>query len=143
VTALVADASVIIKWFVEEDFSKQSLRMRDDYVDQKVRIVVPSLARFEILNALRYSGGFGLVDLLEVARSLDSYQLVELPLGDGDSQETVELAMSLGITVFDASYVAIGKLKGLQVYTADEGLLRKTEKLDFVCHIKEYAGAKG
>ena len=69
--------------------------MRADYVDQKVRIIVPSVARFEVLNALRYSGGFGLVDLLEVTRSLDGYQS---PVGDSYSREMVKLATSLEIT---------------------------------------------
>ena len=55
----VAATLVIVKWFVEEEFSTQALRLRDDQVEQRVRVVVPALAGYEVLNALRYSGSFG------------------------------------------------------------------------------------
>jgi len=41
------------------------------------------------------------------------------------SGEAVRIAMDYGVTVYDAAYLSIGRLKGLEVYTADEDLLRK------------------
>ncbi len=70
---MVADASVIVKWFVEEEYSRHSVRLRDDYTALRVRLVVPSLARYEVLNTLRYSGGFGTEDLLRVSTALEGY----------------------------------------------------------------------
>ena len=138
---VVADASVIVKWFVEEDHLETSLRMRDDYVAQRITIVVPAVAQFEVLNALRYSGGFGTDDLLEVARTLDGYQLMEVvPHGDY-SEEAVRIAVDLGITMYDASYLALGKVRAIDVFTADEELLKKVRrKLAFVRHVKDYTG---
>ncbi len=140
---VVADASVIVKWFVEEDHSETSLRMRDDYVAQRTTIIVPAVAQFEVLNALRYSGGFGTDDLLEVARTLDGYQFMEVMLHGDYSGKAVKIAMDLGITVYDASYLALGEVRGIDVFTADEELLKKArKKLAFVRHVKDYTFPK-
>jgi len=141
---VVADASVIVKWFVEEEHTKTSLQMRDDYVAQRTAIIVPAVAGFEVLNALRYSGGFGTDDLLEVARTLDGYQLMEVALHGDHSEEAIKIAVDLGITVYDASYLALGKVRGIDVFTADEELLKRArKKLAFVRHVKDYGREAG
>ena len=92
-----------------------------------------------MLNALRYSGGFGTQELLHVSSVLDGYQFLEVPLAERYSAEALGLAMAYGITVYDASYLSIGKIRVLPVYTADESLLKKVSDLDFVHHIREYS----
>ena len=39
-TLVVADASVVVKWFVEEEHSEAALRLRDDYVDRALDIAM-------------------------------------------------------------------------------------------------------
>ncbi len=133
------DASVIVKWFVEEDHSKIALRLRDDYVSLKLKVIVPQIAVYEVLNALKYSHGFGTKDLIEVADTLRGYQLIEDPLEPTLAKETIKLAMDGGVTIYDAVYVAIGEVRKLVVYTADEVLLRKLSINPFLRHIKEYS----
>jgi predicted nucleic acid-binding protein len=43
---VVVDASVIVKWFLEEEFSEEALRLRNDYVRRVISIAVPSLLDF-------------------------------------------------------------------------------------------------
>ena len=100
--------------------------------------MVPSLAVYEVLNALRYSGGFGAEELVEVAKTLDGYQFIEVSMSGRFSEEAVKIAMDYGVTVYDAAYLSIGKLKSLEVYSADEDLLRKVKKLGLARHVKEY-----
>jgi predicted nucleic acid-binding protein len=140
VSAIVADASVIVRWFVEEEHSEPALRLRDDQVEQRVRIVIPSLAGYEVLNALRYSGSFGAEELVEASRALDGYQFMEVGMGGRYAEVAVRISLDYGVTVYDAAYLSIAKLKGLEVYTADEELLRRVKKLGFARHVKEYSG---
>lgn len=137
--ALVADASVIVKWFVNESFTDQSLRLKKAQVELTTRIVVPALAKYEILNALKYSGEFGTDELVRISTDLDNYQFLEVPLDGKYSEATVKLAAKYGITIYDSSYIAVGQEKELPVYTADEKLLDKTRGLGFVHHIREYS----
>ena len=65
---------------------------------------------------------------------------MELSLSGSYSQEALKIATAVGISVYDASYISIGKLRGLDVYTTDEELLRKVGKFEFVKHVKDYTG---
>ena len=40
---VVVDASVITKWFVEEEYSAEALKMREDYVNRLIDIAAPEL----------------------------------------------------------------------------------------------------
>jgi len=54
----ILDASVVLKWFVNEADSGQALKLREDFYAGKREIVVPDLLFFEIANALRYNPTF-------------------------------------------------------------------------------------
>jgi predicted nucleic acid-binding protein len=137
--ALVVDASVIVKWFVNESFTEQSMVLKKDQVGLSVRIVIPTLAKYEVLNALRYSSEFGTEDLLRISKDLDGYQFVEIPFEQKYSEVTVDIATKYGLTIYDSSYIAIGQERSLPVYTADQRVLDKTRDLNFMHHIREYS----
>ena len=136
------DASVVTKWFVEENYSDIALSLRDDYVSMKLKVIVPQIAVYEVLNALKYSHSFGTKDLTGVADTLRGYQLIEDPLDGPLAHGTIKLAMDGGITISDAVYVAIGEIRKVPVYTADEVLLRKLPEHPFLQHIKDYQAGK-
>lgn len=54
----VLDASVVLKWFIEEEDSVQALRLREEFYTGEREIVVPDLLLFEVANALRYNKSF-------------------------------------------------------------------------------------
>ena len=51
----VLDSSVVIKWFSQEEYTDLALKIRDNFVNGNVEIVVPDLLLYEISNALRYN----------------------------------------------------------------------------------------
>ena len=135
---IVVDASVVVKWFVEEDFSKDADRIRNDYLNQLIDIAVPSLLRYEVLNALRYSYAFGEDELKEIGKVLDDYQFLTIPLIKEYLDETIRRALKHGITIYDASYIAIGDVRNCEVYTADNKLLNKVGYDPILKHVKNY-----
>ena len=135
---IVVDASVVVKWFVEEKYSKEALMIRDSFIEGLVDIVVPSLLYFEVLNALKYSGAFGEDELKKVARILEDYQFTLYELEGAYAEKAVEIAMRKGITIYDASYVALALIEGVDLYTADEKLLTKTQDLKITKHLKNF-----
>ena len=135
---LVADASVLVKWFVKEPFTRQSLELKEAHVQLATRIVVPSVAKYEVLNALKYSGQFGTDELRRISKDLDNLQLLEIPFEAQYSELSVGIADKFGLTIYDSSYLAIGQERSLPVYSADEKLLEKARDLKFVHHIREY-----
>lgn len=134
----VVDASVVIKWFVEEPYSDKALQLREDFVEQKINLVVPYLLRYEVLNALKYSGGFGAKELVKIAAILDDYQFFEMHISGVYAEETVRISTDYGLTIYDSCYAAIGKVRRLRVFTADDKLLTKVRDIDFIKHIADY-----
>lgn len=137
-TAVVADASVIVKWFVNESFTEQSLQLKKDHLGFETKIVVPTLAKYEVLNALKYSGELGSDELARISKDLDDIQFLEVPFADQISEATANISIKYGLTIYDSSYIATGQEKSIPVFTADEKVLDKTRNLKFVHHIKEY-----
>ncbi len=135
---IIADASVIVKWFVEEEYSTEARILQDAYINGLIDIAVPSLLHYEVLNALKYSNAFGEDELKQISQILDDFQFNIYPLTGNYAEKTVEIAMRKGITIYDASYVALSLLLSSNLYTADEKLLRKTEDLTFIKHIKDF-----
>ncbi len=135
---VVVDASVAVKWFVEEEYTREALVLRDSYRDGLIDLIAPSLLPYEVLNALKYSGAFGEDELKEIAKILDSLQITLYDLKEDYSATTVMVAMRKGLTIYDASYVALAVDKQGILYTADEKLLEKIADLNIGKHIREY-----
>ncbi len=54
----VLDASVIIKWFVDEDGSKTARTLLTGHINGQYTIVEPDLLIYEVSNVLRYNPAF-------------------------------------------------------------------------------------
>lgn len=134
---VVADASVIVKWYVDEIYSKNARKLRDEFINGSVEIISTELMPYEVLNALKYAKLFKKDELIMVSKSLTLYGFRLYPLTGKLAERTVEIAMEKDITIYDASYVALAKEQKAKLYTADEKLIRKVN-LDFVKHISEF-----
>ncbi|AWS00416.1 type II toxin-antitoxin system VapC family toxin [Metallosphaera hakonensis] len=133
----VVDASVVIKWFANEEHSDKSLLLRDAYAKGLDDLFSPCILPFEVINGLKYSYNLGENELIEISRILNDFQITLYPF-DHLMDEAVSLSSRYGITIYDASYIALGKTLDEKVYTADEKLLRKVRGLTFVAHIKDF-----
>ncbi|MHA1722933.1 MAG: type II toxin-antitoxin system VapC family toxin [Candidatus Baldrarchaeia archaeon] len=122
---VVSDASVIVKWFIEEEYSDKALKLRDMHVNGEIVIVAPELLPFEVLNALKYSNLFGREELKNAALSLSSYGIELYSLKGMLAEKTVEIAVENDITIYDASYIALADTLNMKLYTADQKLIRK------------------
>ena len=132
----VADASIVAKWFLEEEFSDNARQLRDSFVTGKLTISVPSLLFYETLNALWHSGLFREEELTLVARALSKYGFdVWEPKGKTYEQSAM-LSLKHDISVYDASYVALALHFRAILYTADSELLQKFPKN--TQHIRTY-----
>jgi len=124
VQRLVVDASIIAKWFVEEEGSEAAQRIRDKYIKGEVEIIAPQLILFETLNALRYKELFTEPEIKEISEALDAYSLNLYPLTGKYAEKTIEVAFTNNITIYDSSYISLALVENTHVYTADEKLIK-------------------
>lgn len=115
----VVDASVAAKWFIPEKDTPQALDLRRAHLDGETILVAPALLVYEVTNALRYHPQVG-------AEALSGHvdDLLSLGLGlDPPSEESlgpaVRLAYRKGVTVYDASYLALAERLDCLIVTAD------------------------
>lgn len=132
----VADASIIVKWFLEEDYSDRARTMRDSFATGKLALSVPSLLLYETLNALRHSGFYDKEELILAARSLSKYGFdVWEPRGNVYELGAL-LSSEHNVSIYDASYVALAKQLNTTLYTADSELIQKFP--ENTRHIRSY-----
>jgi len=135
---LIVDASVVAKWFVEEDFSKEARLLMKKYIDGLVDLAAPNIMPYEVINALKYSRAFGEEELKRVAETLEYFQ-VALHMFSGElASKAIEIAMRKGLTIYDSSYIALAHKQNSILYTADQKILRKTDGKN-VKHISQFS----
>jgi predicted nucleic acid-binding protein len=55
---LVVDTSVILKCFLEEEYSDVALKIRENFYKEVYRIIEPDFLLYEFVNVLRYNPEF-------------------------------------------------------------------------------------
>ena len=132
---VVADASVIVKWFVDEEYTDDALSLRKDYVDGNTDIACPDLLSYEVLNALRYNPELGEEHLKMAAEAMEKYNLWQYPVQGDLARLCIRNSFAYGISLYDSSYVSLAEHIDSMLYTADEKLLDKVGRNGKFKHI--------
>ena len=136
----VVDASVVVKWFVSEENSTEALTLRDAFVGAQLELFAPSLMPFEVVNAL-YRASDEERFLLESSKSLAKYGIHLQGLSGPLLEKVVRTERRNGVSVYDASYLALAEHIGCMLYTADQDLLKRLTDADRkrAAHIVDFA----
>ncbi len=129
----VLDASVAVKLVVIESDSDSAVQVVGDLTESGSWIGAPELLLPECANALwlrvrkgsltSTDGEAQLGVLRRIAEGFEVWPLSALVF------PAWRLATSLGITVYDACYVALAELQGVPLVTADKRLVRRCASL--------------
>ena len=129
---MVLDASVILKWFLDEDGSNKALKIKESHVAGIDTIITPDIVIYEVGNALRYEPEFSPEEVNRCLKELYELEIdIIAPLSD-IANLTTQVAYQKDITFYDATYIALAQDLNLQYVTADEKLYNKTKDLPFV-----------
>lgn len=137
-TNIILDCSVVAKWFFpSEEDGKVALKIRDLFLSKKISISVPVLIYYEINNLIRTA-----IKSLRINEKLakEAYQgFLELDLIAYSSKELMEMALekavSIDVSSYDASYLALAEYLKIPLITADQKLIDKA-KTDLVQNLK-------
>ncbi len=119
---LVIDASIAMKWVVEEDGTALALALR-----QQARLVAPNLLVPECANILWKKvqrKELGKDEALLAARLLQSAE-IELVPTRALMETATRLAIDLGHPAYDCLYLALAIKNDCQFVTADERMVNK------------------
>lgn len=124
---LVVDASVVVKWVLQEDKSDAALAL---YLDD--RLIAPSLLYAEIGNALWKAvtvRGVSLSDA-QIALSAATAPLDDVISSDELSARALELAVALKHPIYDCFYLALSERENAPLVTADQRLLKAAKRVN-------------
>lgn len=127
---LILDASVVIKWFAkhQEQDRKQAIYIRNQLVQGKLRIIVPDLIYYEIMNVLRLKRYIKNFDLQIIANTLFRYPFEIIYPSEELMKNALNTASEYAITIYDATYITIAQKFGCPLITADRKISQSSPK---------------
>jgi predicted nucleic acid-binding protein len=143
VITLVIDASIAVKWVVEEDGTPQALALR-----QRAKLIAPELLVAEGANILWKKVRRRELSKDEAVLASRLLQAAEIELQPTRSllEPATRIAIELDHPAYDCLYIALAVANGCQFVTADESFVRKLDQCrqkslrDRVVSLREAAG---
>ena len=137
------DASIAVKWVVEEEGTPQALALR-----QRAKLIAPELLVAECANILWKKVRRRELSKDEAVLASRLLQAAEIELQSTRSllEPATRIAIELDHPAYDCLYIALAVANGCQFVTADEGFVRKLDQCrqkslrDRVVSLREAAG---
>ncbi|NLH87590.1 MAG: type II toxin-antitoxin system VapC family toxin [Firmicutes bacterium] len=126
-SCVCVDASLVVKWLVDEPDSHRALALLEEWIVQGTRLIAPSLLDYEVGSVLRKLAARGVLPIDSARERLHLYEALDIELLSPPFiiRRAWELSVGYGLyTVYDASYVALAELTGTRLYTCDGALVR-------------------
>jgi predicted nucleic acid-binding protein len=119
---IVPDASVVVKWFLgDEDDGDRALAIRQAITAERLRAVAPSSLPWEFAQALIRASRRGRLDETRIEAAVRALGDFGIDLLAPWRLEGVSaaLALQLGVSIYDAGYLAAARESGATLVTAD------------------------
>ncbi len=123
---MILDASVIAKWFLEEEGTEKALEIREKYIQDEFDISVPDLLIYELANTLKYSK-FSSAEIDRAISTIYSMDLFIVDPSQNIMRKASEIAINKEVSIYDATYVALAHQLSTDLITSDKPLYRKTK----------------
>ncbi len=128
---LVVDSSVIVKWLSadKEEHIAIADKILEDVQTGKVELLVPELAKYEIGNALLLGKKLSLEGGNVALTQLFRLPITFISSSQDLSLETYKIALTHGITYYDASFLALAKQYDATLITENTKHQGKAKKI--------------
>ena len=127
---VVVDASVALKWVLQEEHTDEALALRTRWQEAAELVIAPPIFRSEVTNVLHRRarrGEFTPHDAQDLLDALLPGVATAEPEGLYGRALTVAREMNLGST-YDALYLALAESEGCDFWTADLRFVRSVQR---------------
>lgn len=123
---VVLDASVVVKWFIEESSSSLAKGFIDTHVSGESPITAPDLLIYEVSNVLLLKAHAPSIKVVHWVEALYDLGINLITPSQESIREIILTADHYRLTVYDAAYVILAKRLGYTLITADRYLYERT-----------------
>jgi predicted nucleic acid-binding protein len=133
---------VAAKWRLnDEELLDEARLLLDRYIARSLSLWAPSLIQYELANTLetaRRGGRISAKDALDALRDFLALHVHQTTDGDALVLRAAELAPQLGLSAYDAAYVALAERLNVTLVTDDQGIIRSLSRHHVaVCPLKD------
>jgi predicted nucleic acid-binding protein len=127
----IPDASVALKWFIEERDTSHALRLKELFEKGRIDLEAPSLLGYEVASALRFHPKVKvtLKQFGGVTEALADMQIMREPT-HLEWLTAFRLSLENAISIYDAIYLGFAVSRQSKMVTADTSLLSKTRSAE-------------
>ena len=123
---VVVDASVALKWVLQEEYTDEALALRSRWQDTAELIIAPPIFRSEVANVLHRRARREELSHVDARELLDALlPTVATAEPAGLYGRALAMAEELTLyTIYDALYLALAESEGCEFWTADLPFVR-------------------
>lgn len=124
----VPDASVAVKWFVEEEDSPKAHGLKQLFQEGRIDLEAPSLLLYEVASALRFHPVVRFTSA-KVGTVMDSLERLQITREPTSKEWTTAFTLSQenSISIYDAAYIGFAVEGNRKLITADSKLIAKID----------------
>ena len=140
---VVVDASVSVAWFVPDEFSQRSADLLEQVFDAKLRLLVPELWHYEMLNTLRSASRRGRMterDIRDAVVRLAAIPLVAVTAASLGHAAILSMASATDLGAYDATYVVLADHARAVLVTADREILALQPRFPWIQSLEQFTG---
>ncbi len=124
---VVVDASIVVKWLVEEENSDRATALVQSWRTARIQIAAPHLMPYEVSNALHRRVTEGEITLEGAATLMESLMThrIALHVPSPNHRAALQLATRFNQrAIYDSHYLALAQALDCEFWTADERFYR-------------------
>ena len=113
------DTSVVVKWFTQEDRTKEAVSILTEYKDGKINIIIPSILAIELANSLFFGLGYRSAKLDGALKRFFDLNIPNIIINDKIIRSASRMMEKFSITIYDAIFLFLAEEKQIPLITAD------------------------
>jgi len=128
----VVDASVIVAWFIPgEPWSVKARRLRDNYVDGRVKLYAPSILIYELNNSLWKAVRRSLMSVDTALACVEAFSKISpelIQLDFSRQLEALKIASEEDVSFYDSAYIVTARATSSTLVSADSDMISVARK---------------
>lgn len=127
---VVVDASVVLKWQLEdEEGVPQALALRDDFLlHSRIDLTAPSLLLYELTNGILTAARRGRLSRNLAEEGLRNLLAAGIRLLPVDSLQVLALSLRWRVSAYDGAYLTLAEQLDSEVWTGDRAFYTACRK---------------
>lgn len=133
----VVDASVVAKWFNEEEYSDKAVKLKDLHAKGVIELIAPVHVIYEVGNSIWKNKQLSTEDAKEAIAALIQLDLTLISPTRESVKRAMEIARDKNMTFYDAVYIELAERYRVPLITADNTQAEKARDLVKIIHIRD------